>query len=897
LVVVIITLTTLTLLIGLLHYQTFGRNPPNILSIVYFSLSLRDSLLVHNAADWARLSLFLGIGWLVSWLRETSHATRQRDETDSPATERWKKKLAVQIAERERAKAERDRLIEELDMERARLKAIIENIPAGVLLAEAPSGRIVMANPHLEQMVGDPITSSPNTGFYRDWVAYHPNGQVYQSHEYPIARALRGEVVQDLEALYERGDGSWKGWMRVSTAPVRDAGGKVIGAVGIVTNIDEEKRAREALRQSQERLNLAQKAARIGSFEWDIQTNTIIWSEEIEALHGLSPGGFGGNCDAWAERVHPEDLPRAKQDLQRALADGEYRSEKRVVWPDGSVHWLQAKGKVYYDEAGQPQRLFGVNIDVTERKRADEELRASEQRLGIALAAAQMGSWHRDWRDNEMICSAACKANFGRSPTATFIYDELFETIHPDDRARVRAALEQAAQNHEEFQEECRVIWPDGSSHWISFCGRVTYGLDGQPLYSDGVTLDITERKNLEESLRRKTESLQEADRRKDEFLATLAHELRNPLAPIRNNIQILAKRGDDPAVVAQASEAMNRQVQQMVRLVDDLLEVSRIGQGKISLQKAPVALPEVVTTAVETSRPLIEAHCHKLTVSLPERQVRVEADAARLAQVLANLLNNAAKYTKDGGRIDLIAERVNEEAVLRVRDNGIGIAPEMLPQVFEMFAQAECATDRSQGGLGIGLTLVRRLVEMHGGKIEAYSAGLGKGSEFLVRLPALTETLAEPTQKRAEDFPAKAANGSWRILIVEDNVDSAESMAILLRLDGYEVHIAHNGLVALEEAQTFQPDVTLLDLNLPEMDGYEVARRLRLEPALADMTLVAMTGYGQEEDRWRTQEAGFHFHFVKPVDLDRLQELLLSLSANQSFTERRGLEADGRIS
>jgi signal transduction histidine kinase/ActR/RegA family two-component response regulator len=459
----------------------------------------------------------------------------------------------------------------------------------------------------------------------------------------------------------------------------------------------------------------------------------------------------------------------------------------------------------------------------------------------------------------------------------------LFETIHPDDQAQVHATVQQAVQNHEEFQGEHRVIWPDGSLHWISFCGRMSYGSNDQPLYSDGVTLDITERKLMEESLHRKTELLQEADHRKDEFLATLAHELRNPLAPIRNAIQILTKRGDDPAIVTQTCDVMERQVQQLVRLLEDLLDVSRIGQGKITLHKAPVDLSQVIATAVETSRPLIEAHRHKLTVSLSERPVRVEADAARMAQVLANLLNNAAKYTEDDGRIDITAEQMNGEAVLRVRDNGIGIAPELLSQVFDMFSQFENAKERSQGGLGIGLPLVRRLVEMHCGKIEAHSAGLGKGSEFVVRLPALAEPLAEPTPKPADDFSTQTANGSLRVLIVDDNMDSAESMAVLLRLDGHEVRLAHDGPAALKEARAFRPDVVFLDINLPEMDGYEVARRLRHEPALRGMTLAAMTGYGQEEDRCRTRDAGFHFHFVKPLDFNMLQDFLLSCQpANQ---------------
>ncbi|HKQ72531.1 MAG TPA: PAS domain-containing protein [Blastocatellia bacterium] len=886
-----VIVTGLTLFIGWLLEQAFGEIPPVILLIVpvavsawhgglrsgwlatllgglgynYFFLEPRYTWLVITPADWMPLALYLGVCWLVSWLIETTQTARRQAEANL---------------------REVGRLNKDLDIERARLKVVIENVPAGLLMADAPCGEIVLANQRFEWMVGYPIISSWDYKFHRDWVAYHPNGQLFQDHEYPMERSLRGEIVQNFEALYERCDGSWKGWVRVSTAPLRDASDKIIGVVGIASDISEEKQAREALRQSQERLKTAQKAAHIGTFEWDIQTGVNIWSEEIEAIYRLSPGSFGGTYEAWVELVHPEDRAQAEEDVQRALEYGEYISEWRVIWPDGSIHWIQGRGKVYYDGAGQPLYLFGINKDVTDRKFIAEKLRASERRLKMALAAVQMGTYHRDWLTNDLDCSAACKANFGRSPDATFTYHDLLETIHPDDRDRVRMVVQQGEQNREEFQDEFRVIWPDGSLHWIYFCGRVTYGSDGQPLYSDGVTLDATERKVLEESLRYKTESLQKADHRKDEFLATLAHELRNPLAPIRNAVQILTKRGDDRAMVAQYCEVLDRQVRHMVRLVDDLLDVSRVGRGKITLQKAPVDLAQVVSAAVETSHPLIEARHHKLTISLPESPLFVEADAARLAQVLSNLLNNAAKYTDDGGRIDLIAERVNAEMRLRVCDNGIGIPPENLPQVFEMFAQVESDTERSQGGLGIGLTLARRLVEMHGGKIEAHSAGLGKGSEFVVRLPARTESLADPNRKPVGNLSTQAANVSRRVLIVDDNKDSAESLAVLLRLDGHEVRLAHDGLTALEEARVFQPDVMFLDINLPGMNGYEVSRRLRLDPELRGITLVAMTGYGQKEDRRRTQEAGFDHHFIKPVDPDMIYELMLSLPGNQSRNE-----------
>jgi PAS domain S-box-containing protein len=532
--------------------------------------------------------------------------------------------------------------------------------------------------------------------------------------------------------------------------------------------IAEEKRASEALRINQERLNLAQKASRSGSFEWNLQTNAIIWSEENEVLFGLKPGGFGGAIEDWEKYVHPEDLPRAVEEMLRAIKNGEGLFEYRVIRPDGDVRWIQARGKLFIDQTGEPSRWVGINIDITERKQ-------------------------------------------------------------------------------------------------------------------------------MEESLRRQTMALQEADRRKDEFLAILAHELRNPLAPISNAIHILELRGDDPKVVAQTREVMERQVHQMARVVDDLLEVSRIGRGKISLEKAPIDLADVVATAVETCRPLVEAHHHTLTVSLPERPVRVEADSARLAQVLSNLLNNAAKYTQDGGRIDLTVEQSRGDAVIRVRDNGIGIASERLPTVFDMFEQIEGAADRSHGGLGIGLTLARRLVEMHGGKIEAHSAGLGKGSEFVTRLPAIAGTATETASKLEEKVYAPPSGGPMRVLVVDDNVDSAESMAVLLRLYGHEVRLAHDGEAALEEARSFKPDVIFLDLSLPKMDGYEVARRLRQEPATSGMTLVAMTGYGHEEERRRTQEAGFYSHLVKPVDFDLLRELLSSLSPNQTGEPARNERRRGK--
>jgi PAS domain S-box-containing protein len=393
---------------------------------------------------------------------------------------------------------------------------------------------------------------------------------------------------------------------------------------------------------------------------------------------------------------------------------------------------------------------------------------------------------------------------------------------------------------------------------------------------------DITERKQAETALRQSeerfrvlAETLKEADQHKDEFLATLAHELRNPLAPIRNSLHILRLAGGDSAVQERVAEMMERQVNHMVRLVDDLLEVSRISTGKIELRKEPVELAAVVRSAIESSRPLIEAAGHRLAVSQPSEPLTLAADPVRMTQVIANLLNNAAKFTADGGQIWLTARREGSDIVVSIRDNGVGIPADMLPKVFEMFTQVDPSPGRTHGGLGIGLTLVKRLVQMHGGTIEARSGGPGQGSEFLARLPAIApEFPVEPEALRADgqgDVPPPCR----RILVVDDNEDSAESLGTLLRLKGHDVQIAHEGEAALAAARAYRPEVVLLDIGMPGLDGYAVARRLRQEDGCDQVLLIALTGYGQDDDRRRSREAGFDDHLVKPIDLAALEALL----------------------
>lgn len=382
--------------------------------------------------------------------------------------------------------------------------------------------------------------------------------------------------------------------------------------------------------------------------------------------------------------------------------------------------------------------------------------------------------------------------------------------------------------------------------------------------------------KQVQESLRQKAEALQASDRRKNEFIATLAHELRNPLAPLRNAVGVLYSHSTTDKTVLEIRDIFDRQVRQMARLLDDLLDVSRIERGKVVLRKERVNLASIISQALQMSEPLMKVRQIHCEVALPSEPLLLQADPARLIQVVVNLLNNAVKYTYGGGHIWLTAERDGEEAVIRVRDDGTGIAPELLPHLFDLFTQAEWTEEQSQGGLGIGLALVRRLVELHDGVISASSPGLGLGSQFVLRLPALpvTEAGADEPSRRDDNLRVKAQN-PCRVLVVDDNVDAAKSLAMLLKFQGHQIQVAYDGPMALKTADEFRPEVVLLDIGLPRLDGYQVARQMREQPWGSSIMIIALTGYGQDEDRQRTASAGFNAHLVKPVDLGALQLLL----------------------
>ena len=513
-----------------------------------------------------------------------------------------------------------------------------------------------------------------------------------------------------------------------------------------------------------------------------------------------------------------------------------------------------------------------------ERKRAERALQESEQRFVRFMQQFPGLAWIKDLDGRYLFVNDAAEQAF-RTPRAK-LYGKTDPEIFSPETAKSFQENDQSALTHDSGVQVIETLESDGDDLRYSLVSKFPIvGANGRPQWVGGMAIDITDRLRAEEALR-------DADRRKDEFLAMLAHELRNPLAPIRNALQILRLPQVDPESVERVTDIMDRQVQHLVRLVDDLLDVSRVMRGRIELRKEHVELATIVARAVELAQPLFEARRHAFSVDLPSDSMRVDADSVRMAQVIANLLTNAAKYTEDGGTIALTATRREDMALLTVRDNGIGIAPDMLPHIFELFVQADSTSTRAQGGLGIGLTLARNLVELHGGGIEARSPGLGQGSEFTLRLPLIVGPASTPRAEQ-HDERRPQTGGVRELLIVDDNRDAAKMLAMLLRLKGHSVRVVHNGAAALEALGALTPELVFLDIGMPGMDGYEVARCIRGRSEWADIKLVALTGWGQAEDRRRTAEAGFDQHLVKPPDPLAIDAVLAELPRSSAWIMR----------
>ena len=553
----------------------------------------------------------------------------------------------------------------------------------------------------------------------------------------------------------------------------------------------------------------------------------------------------------------PDTLPVQRYPIPLRDADGRVTFEERF-WSAYSAPVFGADGAILC--------ISHTTKDVTEQIRSEKALRESEKRFRALTTAGQVVyRMNADWSElRELDGRGFLRDTSG--PGRRWLHDYIPE----DEQPRVRAAVQEAIRSGAVYELEHRVRRLDGSDGWTLSRAVPLLDPDGRVVEWIGAASDITERKAAEEKLR-------ESDRRKDEFLAMLAHELRNPIAPISAAAGLLQRMPTDETLVRRSSQIIARQVGHMTGLIDDLLDVSRVTRGLVQLERAPLDLREVLQDAVEQVMPLVRARRHDLALTLPAEAIRVEGDQKRLVQVVANLLGNAAKYTPEGGRLAVRGSVDGGHACIEVADNGIGMAPDLTRRAFELFAQAERSSDRSSGGLGLGLALVKSLVELHGGSVSCVSPGEGKGSTFAVCLPCL-EAAARPAAQGAVATHGPAS-GQLRVLVVDDNVDAAVTLSMLLEASGHETLVEYGAQAGLERARAAHPQACLLDIGLPDMDGRELARRLRADPATAGALLVAVTGYGQDSDRQQILAAGFDHHMVKPVDIGRLEAILSTVA------------------
>src|SRR5687767_11947729 len=704
------------------------------------------------------------------------------------------------------------------------------------------------------------------------------NEETRRTVENPANSALREGVVVGLanHTLLIAKDGT-EHPIDDSAAPIRHANGEVAGVVLVFRDVSERRRQERLVQDSlgyceniiatlREPFLVLDKNLRVRMANQSFYETFVVTpaDTENEFIYNL------GNRQ-W-------DNPRLRESLKEVLSNNHPILDYEVEFDFETIgHKVMRLNARRVREPGHHSDLILLAIeDVTERKQAAYNLEVSEARYRRLFETAQ---------DAILILEAGTGKIFDANPfikellgysEEELVGKELWQIGLFRDQAESRAAFGELQSQGYIRYENLPLETKQGQRIDVEFVSNV-YQVDQRQVIQCNIR-DITERSRLERQTHEQAEALAELHHRKDEFLAMLSHELRNPLSAIFNALHILRLQDTENPIQRKAKIVLERQVGQLAHLIDDLLEVSRVITGRIQLHRERLEMRGIVERALESVRSLIEQRKLELSVSLPAEPIWLQGDSTRLEQVVVNLLNNAAKYTDEGGQIWITVEQERGEVVLRVWDTGVGIAPELMPRIFDLFTQAERTLDRSQGGLGIGLSLVEKLVELHGGTVEAHSAGFGQGSEFIVRLPALSSA-AEPIIARTET--AKQPAQTSRVLVVDDNMDAADMLVMMLQMFGHEVQAAYTGQTALETAVEYRPDVLLLDIGLPDMNGYEVARRLRQQPQTKDVRLSAMTGYGQDADRQRSEEAGCEYHLVKPVEPQERQDLL-AIRVNQ---------------
>ena len=589
------------------------------------------------------------------------------------------------------------------------------------------------------------------------------------------------------------------------------------------------------------------------------------WNQGAERIKGYRPEEIIGRHFS---TFYPDEARRRgwpEQELETAAQKGRFEDEGWRLRKDGRPFWANVVITALRDASGELRGFSKITRDLTARRQQEELLRQSEERFRLLVEGVKdYAIFMLDPTGRVVSWNGGAERVSGYK--AEEIIGRHFSALYPEESVRKKWPEQELAmaREHGRFEDEGVRLRKNGLTFWANATVTPVYDPNGALVGYAAVTRDLTDRKRVE--------ALERAERQTNEFLAMLAHELRNPLAPIHNALQLLAKKPPADATEQWVREVLQRQTAQMSRLVDDLLDVSRITRAAISLERKPLDLRHVLRAAVDASMQWFEERGHELDVQLPDEALPVSGDQARLGQVVQNLLHNAAKYTPEGGRIELRARKDGGMAEVRIKDSGIGMEPELVRSAFELFRQGAQALDRAQGGLGVGLTLVQRLVGMHGGTVEARSAGAGQGSEFIVRLPLTQESQPAAVPRAA---PQRAPQRRLRVLIVDDNQDAANALRLLLENDGHEVRMAVDGAAGLALAREYRPDYLLLDIGLPRLSGYDIAASVRADPSMKHTTIIAVTGYGQLHDRNRTAAVGFDHHLTKPVEYEALQELL----------------------
>jgi PAS domain S-box-containing protein len=773
------------------------------------------------------------------------HSTTPRDWSEDEIA------LVHEVAECTWATVERARAETALRDGEARLRRMLE-IPTVGIVHFDPQGAVVHANDAFLAIVGC-TREAVDAGLLRyDELA-------------PPEWAVRGDA-----ALHDRSQPFERAWVRpdgrhvwILCAAARLDAHTV---VEFVIDVSDKRQAQEQLRERELRHRAFSSLVPVLMWQTDAHGRQVTPNQRWMEYTGqcMEDARHGG----WLAVIHPDDMPVAGRAYADAITSGQpLELEYRLRGVDGHYRWFLVRQSPVRDADGTIRAWYGAAIDIDARRQAEAALQESEGRFRALADAAPALIWQFG-PDGRLAYVNRRYAEATGTTLDQLLPDGWRAGMHPDDLPYFLAASGDALDDRAPFHLRLRVRAQDGQWRWFEVHFAPWFAPDGAYRGHVGIGIDISDGVQAEDALR-------EADRRKDEFLAVLAHELRNPLAPISNAVEMLRCQ-DGKRKADRVMEMASRQVRHITRLVDDLMEVSRITRGKIELERQHVPLADILASAVETSRPALDGARHDFVQHLPDERLVLDADKVRLTQVFSNLLNNAAKYTDPGGRVELSARREGErEVVVAVRDSGIGIPADKLAQVFGMFAQVEEAGARSQGGLGIGLAMVQKLVEMHGGSVRAYSDGPGKGSEFVVRLPLAPAAVAVPARAEAPAVGARPLAGV-RVLVVDDNRDAADSLCILLGSLGVDAHCAYAGEEALRRLPQLRPDVVVLDIGMPGMDGNEVARAIRAEAHNDGLRLIALTGWGQHGDRERTRASGFDHHLTKPVDLAALQRLLL---------------------